>query len=304
MAFDNLCKLLAEKYPDRFASWVLGQSIESATVLKSELSIEPIRADSVTFLKFQSRILHLEFQVKLDSEPPLPLRFLDYWVRLYRLYRLPVYQVLVLLRPPADGTEIESAFVYGTTRHEYQVLKMWEQDPALFLNDPALLPLATLAATDTPDELLRQVAEQVRTIESTQQRQESSAYAQILAGLRFDKTLIRQVFREGIMRESIIYQEILQEGEQVGEQRGRTKGRTEGEQTGAIREARSLILRQLTRRVGAISPELQSHITALSLSQLEALGEALLDFTEAGELVRWLLENGTGSKVMDRHDNH
>jgi predicted transposase YdaD len=49
MAFDNLCKLLAEKYSDRFASWVLGQSIESAIVLKAKLSIEPIRADSVTF---------------------------------------------------------------------------------------------------------------------------------------------------------------------------------------------------------------------------------------------------------------
>jgi predicted transposase/invertase (TIGR01784 family) len=285
MAFDNLCKLLAEKYPDRFASWVLGQSIESAIVLKSELSIEPIRADSVTFLKFQSRILHLEFQVKLDSEPPLPLRFLDYWVRLYRLYRLPVYQVLVLLRPPADGTEIESAFVYGTTRHEYQVLKMWEQDPALFLNDSALLPLATLAATDTPLELLRQVAEQVRTIESTQQRQESSAYAQILAGLRFDKTLIRQVFREGIMRESVIYQEILQEGEQVGEQRGRT----EGEQSGAINEARSLILRQLARRVGTLPATVEAQVQALALPQLEALGEALLDFAALDDLTKWLL---------------
>jgi predicted transposase YdaD len=96
MALDNLCKLLAEKHPERFASWVLGQPVESATVLNSELSIEPIRADSVTFLKFQGQILHLEFQVKLVSEPPLPLRFLDYWVRLYRLYRLPIFQVLVL----------------------------------------------------------------------------------------------------------------------------------------------------------------------------------------------------------------
>ena len=83
MAFDNLCKLLAEKYPVRFASWVLGESIPSAEVLKSELSIEPIRADSVTFLQLQGQILHLEFQVKVDSEPPLDLRMLDYWVRLY-----------------------------------------------------------------------------------------------------------------------------------------------------------------------------------------------------------------------------
>jgi Domain of unknown function (DUF4351) len=94
------------------------------------------------------------------------------------------------------------------------------------------------------------------------------------------------------------------EWEQQTEQRGEQRGRTEGEQTGAVNEARSLILRQLARRIGAVSPELQSQITVLSLSQLEALGEALLDFTEAGDLVRWLLENGTGSKVMDSRDAH
>jgi predicted transposase/invertase (TIGR01784 family) len=276
MAFDNLCKLLAEKHPVRFASWVLGQPIESAEVLKSELSIEPIRADSVILLKLQSQILHLEFQVKLDSEPPLPLRMLDYWVRLYRLYRLPIRQVVVLLRPPAEGTVIESAFVLGTTRHEYQVLCMWEQDPSIFLEDIALLPLAILAATQSPEQLLNQVAQRVSTIESTQQRCEASAYVQLLAGLRFDKTLIRQVFREDIMRESVIYQEIQQEGEE----RGILKGKLEGEQT--------VIIRLLARRVGDVSPELQSQIQSLSLYQLEALADALLDFSTLADLRTWL----------------
>jgi predicted transposase/invertase (TIGR01784 family) len=280
MAFDNLCKLLAEKFPDRFASWVLGQSVESVTVLKSELSIEPIRADAVILLKLQAEILHLEFQARLDSEPPLPLRMLDYWVRLYRLYRLPIRQVLVLLRPPADGTEIETAFVLGTTRHEYTVLKMWEQDPAMFLDDPALLPLATLAAATSPIQLLEQVAQQVSTIESTQQRQELSTYSQLLAGLRFDKRLIRQVFQEGIMRESVIYQEILQEGE--------IKGRQEGRDAGKLEEAQTLILRQLTRRIGTVAPTIQTQIQSLSLTQLENLSEALLDFEQPSDLDDWL----------------
>jgi predicted transposase/invertase (TIGR01784 family) len=284
MAFDNLCKLLAEKFPDRFASWILGQTVESVTVLKSELSIEPIRADAVILLKLQSEILHLEFQARLDSEPPLPLRMLDYWVRLYRLYRLPIRQVLVLLRPPAEGTEIETAFVLGTTRHEYTVLKMWEQDPAMFLEDPALLPLATLAAATSPIQLLEQVAQQVSTIESTQQRQELSAYSQLLAGLRFDKRLIRQIFQEGIMRESVIYQEILQEGEL----KGRQEGRQEGKDAGKLEEAQALILRQLTRRIGNMSPAVQTQMRSLSLTQLENLGEALLDFSSPTDLLDWL----------------
>ena len=96
MSFDNLCKLLAQKYPDRFAAWILGEPQPSVTVLKTELSIKPIRADAVTLLRTQERVLYLEFQVKLESDPPLPLRMLDYWVRLYRLHRLPITEVVVL----------------------------------------------------------------------------------------------------------------------------------------------------------------------------------------------------------------
>lgn len=72
--------------------------------------------------------------------------------------------------------------------------------------------------------LSNQVAQRVSTIESAQQHREASAYVQLLAGLRFNKTLIRQVFREDIMRESVIYQDILQEGERLCEERGIFKG--------------------------------------------------------------------------------
>ncbi|WP_404786152.1 DUF4351 domain-containing protein [Altericista sp. CCNU0014] len=127
------------------------------------------------------------------------------------------------------------------------------------------------------------LAQRVSTIESDQQRHEASAYVQLLAGLRFDRSLIRQVFREDIMRESVIYQEILQEGEQKGERLGEERGILKGEQT--------VILRQLARRVGDVSPELQSQIQSLTLYQLEALADALLDFSTLADLRTWLQAN-------------
>ncbi|MDZ8089696.1 MAG: Rpn family recombination-promoting nuclease/putative transposase [Nostoc sp. DedQUE12b] len=274
MSFDNLCKLLSEKHPATFASWVLGTPQTSVTVLKTELSIEPIRADYVTFLQLQGRILHLEFQTKLESTPPLPLRMLDYWVRLYRLYRLPITQVVVLLLPPAPGTVIETVFCVETTRHEYRVIRFWEENPELFLNEPALLPLAPLAATTQPQALLQQVVRKVNQLEP-RQRPEISAYTQILAGLKYNQDLIRQLFREGMMRESVIYQEILAEGEQQGELRGRKA------------EGQLLILRLLTRRVGELPQEVLDRIETLSLEQLENLGEALLDFQAIADLQAW-----------------
>ncbi|OCQ97410.1 hypothetical protein BCD64_21435 [Nostoc sp. MBR 210] len=272
MSYDNLCKLLSEKYPDSFATWVMGGEQTSAEVLKTELSIEPIRADYVTFMRLQGRILHLEFQTKIESEPPLPLRMLDYWVRLYRLYRLPITQVVVLLLPPAAGTIIETCFELESTRHEYQVIKMWEQDPTELLKDIALLPLAPLAATTKPEALLQKVAQRVTQLEP-EQRREVSGYVQILAGLKFEKNLIQQMFREGMMRESVIYQEILQEGLQEGR----------------LEEARSLILRLLTRQIGDLPQTMRSQFDELSVNELEALGEALLDFRQLTDLEFWLL---------------
>lgn len=61
------------------------------------------------------------------------------------------------------------------------------------------------------------------------------------------------------------------------------------QQTEQTAEAR-LVLRLLNRRIGEISSTLQSQIQALSLDQLEALGEALLDFSELADLVCWLQE--------------
>jgi Domain of unknown function (DUF4351) len=74
------------------------------------------------------------------------------------------------------------------------------------------------------------------------------------------------------------------EWEQQTEQRGRAQGKTEGK----AEEAQSLILRQLSRRIGEIPPELRSPIQALSLTQLESLGEALLDFSAPSDLIDWM----------------
>lgn len=51
---------------------------------------------------------------------------------------------------------------------------------------------------------------------------------------------------------------------------------------------RALILRLLNRHIGDVSLDLRSQLQSLSITQLEALGEALLDFSQPGDLVEWL----------------
>jgi len=58
------------------------------------------------------------------------------------------------------------------------------------------------------------------------------------------------------------------------------KGREEGKQ--------ELILRMLNRRLGSTPPSMTSRLGQLTSSQLDDLGEALLDFDSVADLDQWL----------------
>ena len=72
-------------------------------------------------------------------------------------------------------------------------------------------------------------------------------------------------------------------GERIGYERG--------EQEGRQKQAQELVLRQLKKRVGEFPQSVRESIQSLSLKQLEALGEALLDFIGLDDLLAWLAAN-------------
>ena len=277
--YDNLLKYLAEHYPAALASWLLGRPVGHVRVLKSELSIQPIHADAVQLLELDEEILHVEFETDTtDSEPPLELRLLDYFVRLYRRERKPIRQVVIVLAE--TKAHIPEEFHVGDTWHRYRVIKIWEQDPAPLLAHEGLLPLAVLARAEQPEELVMEVAAKVSTIADENRRIELTTAAHILAGLRVDSDFANRLFRKELMMQSVTYREILAEGELIGEQRGKQQGEYDGRLT--------VIKRQLNHRLGVISKRLQAKLETLSLSELDALSEALLDFQSVEDLTRWL----------------
>jgi len=78
------------------------------------------------------------------------------------------------------------------------------------------------------------------------------------------------------LKQTRFYQDVLEEGERKGELKGELKG-----------EAR-LIVRLLTHRFGPLNSDVVERIRGLSILKLEALGEALLDFSGLDDLHRWL----------------
>jgi predicted transposase YdaD len=53
-------------------------------------------------------------------------------------------------------------------------------------------------------------------------------------------------------------------------------------------EAQVLVFKLLIRKVGDMTPQLRAQVEALTLAELEALGEALLDFETSADLQTWL----------------
>lgn len=78
------------------------------------------------------------------------------------------------------------------------------------------------------------------------------------------------------MQESVIYQELRAEARAAVRQEERLAGEW------------SLILRLLTRKVGEVPTTTKSRIEALSITQLEDLGESLLNFATMADLSGWL----------------
>lgn len=74
-------------------------------------------------------------------------------------------------------------------------------------------------------------------------------------------------------------QEGLQEGLKLGFQQGRQEGRQEGELT--------LVRRLLQRRFAPLTETDEHHLQQLSLAQIEALADALLEFQKKEDLTAW-----------------
>jgi predicted transposase/invertase (TIGR01784 family) len=63
-------------------------------------------------------------------------------------------------------------------------------------------------------------------------------------------------------------------------QDAKADGKIEGEQ--------ALVLKQLTRKLGTIKPEIRARVNSLKVERIESLGEDLLDFTQMSDLLNWL----------------
>ena len=285
MSFDNTCKFLAETFPSDFASWLLGKPINLTKLEPSELLLEPIRADSVIFLESAELILHIEFQTEPNKN--IPFRMADYRLRLYRKFpEKQIHQVVIYLTPSQSTLVNETTFTIGELNHSFNVLRLWEQSTEIFQQYQGLLPFAVLSNTSDPEETLKQVAKQIENIADKTTQSNVAASTAIISGIALNKEIIRRLLRSEIMKESVIYQEILLEGEAKGISKGiaegiakgEAKGLTKGLTKGKAEERNQIALKMLRSNVPV---ESIAEFTGLTLKQIEKLQKIALKLPRA-----------------------
>ncbi len=288
---DNISKFLIEQYSTDFAAWLLGESITLTTINPTELNVEPIRADSVMLLQSSNAILHTEFQTASDET--IPFRMADYYLRLKRKFpERSIQQVVIYLKRTSSDLVRQTRYTTPVMTHDFRVIRLWEQPVEIFLSTPGLLPYAVLSRDSDKESVLARVVEELEQISDYREQSNLAAATSILAGLELERQVIKRLMRSPAMRESTMYQSILLEGRAEGLKLGLTQGEAKGLELGLLQgrtvEGKTLVLKQLQRKLGSLSPELTTKVSALSLEELEALGEALLDFTRIEDLETWL----------------
>jgi predicted transposase YdaD len=269
--------------PDAWAKWVTQQDdVVALEILGSDF--QWVSRENDVLMKVHSPI-HGDFliltELQLRYTTKMPLRMRVYAALAQEKYGLPVYPVLVNILPPSDPSIVcdrfESDFLGLQARQDYHVINLWEVDAEMVFEQSldTLLPFVPILKDGGNEPTVRRALVQ---LQQNEQLVELESLLGFFASFVLETELVQQIMRWDVtvLRESPWYLEIRQEGRQEDEQRGRTE------------EARSLVLRQLARRVGQVSPTLISQVESLPLEQLESLGEALLDFSSSTDLDQWL----------------
>ena len=139
-----------------------------------------------------------------------------------------------------------------------------------------------LASEKKAPKLARNLAEKIEQETNTELRDNVVEFIEAVLVYKFPKLTRQEVeamFTHSDLKKTRVYQDAVLEGRQEGLQIGEQRG---------LQRQSAILLRQLTRKFGKISPRIKSQISKLSVAQLEDLAEAIFDFQSSADLSAWI----------------
>lgn len=245
---------------------------------------EQYEADLVVQVRFQEQKTFFLVHIENQSYPQADFgrRMFRYFARLFEKYALPVYPIVVF---SYDAPRTPQKNIYqmefpdkNVLEFNYGVVQLNQLNWRDFLQQQNPVASALMAKMNiAPSERPRVKAECLRLLATLRL---DPARMKMIGG--FVDTYLKlnaaeeEIFQTEIAKFEVAKQEVVMEIVTSWELKGRQKGKLE------------IIMRLLNRKVGVVTPELEEQIRQLSTTQLEDLAEALLDFSNASDLVAWL----------------
>jgi predicted transposase YdaD len=251
--WDNIMKRLVRGYAKQFARWLVSEAV-FVRAHDIELKNQHLLADALleVILHGEPALLHIEFQSYDD--PEMEMRLLEYNVLASRQNgHWPVYSYVIYLRKAREVaiSPLVRTFPNGEEVHRFffRVIKLWEVPAELLLQTGwiGVLPLVTLTDGGKRPEVVKEMVDRLLLAEEY----DLLAISQVIGGLVFKTGPELEWFRkrfsmfQDILRESWVYQEIIEQGVE--------KGREE-EREGRLQEQREMLMRLIQLRF----PELEA----------------------------------------------
>jgi hypothetical protein len=242
-------------------------------------------------------LLHIEVQA--SPEVGFEERIFIYSLRIFDRYRQVPVSLAILCDDRPNWRPQEYSATYPDTQLNFRfgVVKVLDWRDCLDELEASDNPFATVVMTHLKFQETRKNVQQLRDwkwrltralYDKGYGRQEiENLYQFIDWVIMLPEEMERELWQELKAFEEKRKVTYVTNAEKFGFERGIQEGLEQGLEQGLERE-RSLLARQLTRKLGGIPPALMTQIQELSISNLESLGDALLDFTQLSDLENWL----------------
>jgi hypothetical protein len=213
--YDQALKEMLLASRDAFLA-LIAPGVTWVETLSEELPAGARRADLVWLVEDETGqrfILHIELQVKreTDRDKDIRERVAEYALRLIRRDHLPVYSIVIFLKPVTTPEPSVSWMWNGKgLQFSFEIIRLWEQQPEVVLETDhyGLWPLAVLMGQNVTAESTFAVAEKIAQAPvSRQEKSHLIGLLGVLVGMRLPtaelvKALERNHMIEEIWKES------------------------------------------------------------------------------------------------------
>lgn len=237
--WDSNLKRLVQANPQEFINW-----LQKGARINRELTVEINRLIHVdllyeTVVDGEIEITHIEFQRYEDED--MTWRVLEYNVFIACKYKRPVHSFVIYLRK--EGKIAEPPLVLpgkgrpDILRFHFTNVKLWEvhTDSLRLMNSVGVLPLLSLTKEGGTPAVVDEAISKVRQANIDREMKElllTIIFPLATLGLRKKEDrdwLIRRFYMlRDIIKDTEIYQIIMEEGWEKGLEKGLEKGREEG----------------------------------------------------------------------------